>query len=359
MKKLIIPILLFSLLLFACEAQQTEEHFVPEPANSSNEEDLNFSTDEWQQLAFDSSWYRNLNINSEDTYSKMVDFEGDQVPEIFIGYNGTHYGYIIGKYNKENKTWSLWTSLQEETPIHGEVRFKGYLKEQDNKEIPLITVFNANASNYSEVLHLLKVSNDNNKIISGQTYNLSMNRELVIDSANSFSIQAESYSEHYKLLDHTIINEYGTTKLFSGLPIIQNDSLLTLLNHNFFQTGIIFGDSYPTAKIKAGTPNYEDFYEGGLCSFYEDYFFCLGEDEIPISHFYLSNFRNNVTKADLEQAVGQGIQISSFERFENPDDIVYYADFEFDNVYFHAEFNHNQSDATLVNLTLSLTLHNS
>jgi len=100
-------------------------------------------------------------------------------------------------------------------------------------------------------------------------------------------------------------------------------------------------------------PKTEDYYEGGLCSFYNDYFFCLAEDEIPVSHYYLSNFKN-VTKESLEEVINQAIHISSYERYENPDDIVYYANFEFENVYFQAEFNHDQSNAELTSLTLGI-----
>ncbi|MEK5233257.1 hypothetical protein MHB42_16155 [Lysinibacillus sp. FSL K6-0232] len=354
MKKISIPFLFLSFLLIACQDQQVNEPSSADSSKVTQEEDLSLSTEEWQQLALDSTWYRNSNIPSEDTYYKMVDFEGDQVPEIFIGYSGTNYGYIIGKFNKDNKSWSLWAAQQYETPIHGEVRFKDILKNNNDQELPLITIFSAGASNYTEVLHLLKVSDDGDKIISGQTYSLSMNRNLIVDtSTNSFTIQEENYLEHYELQDNAIISEYGTVKLNSGLPIIQNEKLLALLNNSFFKTGIIFGDSYSTAKIKAGTPVNEDYYEGGFCSFYDDYFFCLAEDEIPPSHFYLSKFKN-VTRENLEKAINQTIQILSYERYGDPDDIVYFGEFEFEDVYYYAEFSNDQNNAALLNLSLSL-----
>lgn len=74
-------------------------------------------------------------------------------------------------------------------------------------------------------------------------------------------------------------------------------------------------------------PKREDYYEGGLCSFYDNYFFCLEE----VSHYYLSNFKN-VTKESLEAVIGQAIQISFYERYENPAEIVYSV---------NAEFNHD------------------
>lgn len=48
------------------------------------------------------------------------------------------------------------------------------------------------------------------------------------------------------------------------------------------------------------------------------------------------------------------ITISSYERFENPKDVVYYAIFEDDNLYFQAEFTNDQNNAELTKLTISL-----
>lgn len=352
LKKWIIPLLFLSCLLLACEEQSSKE---PDVSNESTKNDkLPYTTEEWKQQALDSTWYKSLTIPSEDVFIEMIDFEGDKVPELFISYNGTNYGYIIGHYNKNSETWEQWNSQQYDTTIHGDIRFKGIFKDEDKKDIALIIHFVAGASGNLEVLQLLKVADDGSNIISGHSYRLNEDSELKVDtSKNTFTIQTGDFLEHFTLRDHAITSENSTTNLNSGLPIIQNSKLLKLLNHDFFKTDIIFGDTYPIAKGKAGLPKGEDYYEGGLCSFYDNYFFCLAEEEIPVSHYYLSNFKN-VTKESLEKVIGQAIQISSYERYGDPDDIVYYANFEFDNVYFQAEFNHNQNNAELTNLTLGI-----
>ncbi|MGY3188152.1 hypothetical protein [Lysinibacillus sp. TE18511] len=354
MNKRIISLLFLSCLLFACEDQQANTADVLDHNESTKDDKLTYTMEEWKQQALESTWYQNVTIPSEESYVEMIDFEGDEVPELFIGYNGTNYGYIIGQYNSESKAWEQWISQQYEATIHGDIRFKGIFKGKDKKDIALITKFTAGASDNLEVLHLLKVADDGNDIISGQSYRLYADSDLKVDtSKNVFTIQTGDFSEHFTLRDHTVTSEYRTSNLYSGLPIIQNPKLLKLLNHDFFKTNIIFGDTYPVAKEKSGLPKKEDYYEGGLCSFYNDYFFCLAEDEIPVSHYYLSNFKN-VTKESLEEVINQAIHISSYERYENPDDIVYYANFEFENVYFQAEFNHDQSNAELTSLTLGI-----
>lgn len=46
----------------------------------------------------------------------------------------------------------------------------------------------------------------------------------------------------------------------------------------------------------------------GLCSIYDNYFFCLAEEEIPVSHYYLSNFKKYYKR--IEVVIDQAIQIS-------------------------------------------------
>lgn len=352
LKKRIILLLFLSRLLFACEDQPSKE---PDVSNESTKNDkLSYTTEEWKQQALDSKWYKNLKIPSKDSFVEMIDFEGDDVPELFIDYSGTNYGYIIGKYHKESGTWGQKASHQYNTTKHGNIRFKGIFQDKGKNDIALITNSAAGTLDNLEVLHLLKVTDDGSKIISGQSYRINEGSELKVDtSKNTFTIQTGDYLEHFTFRDHVIISDHSTTNLYSGLSIIQNPKLLKLLNHDFFNTDIIFGNTYTLAKGKAGSPKREEYYEGGLCSFYDNYFFCLAEEEIPVSQYYLSNFKN-VTKESLEEVIDQTIQISSYERYGDPDDIVYYANFEFDNVYFQAEFNHDQSNAELTSLTLAI-----
>lgn len=355
-KKLYVPLLILSSLLFACEENTNKTE--PLPSNDANsvtektKESIPFEG--WDQHVLASKWYQNLVIPSEDSYTEMIDFEGDEIPEIFIGYNGLNYGYIIGKYNSKQKEWEEWTAESYETTTHGAINFKNSLIGIDKKAIALITNFSAGASGSLEILHLLKVSEDGEKIISGKSYRLYDGSDLKVDTAtNSFTIQSENDSEQFTIRDHVVSSEYGSSNLYTGIPILQNEELKKLLNHDFFTTNIQFRDTFQIAQNRAGKPNNEDYYEGGYCSFYENFFFCLAEDEIPVDNFYLSNF-TNVSKTALEKAINQNISISSYERYGNPEDIVYYSIFEVDHVYFHAEFNNDQDNAELTNLTLSM-----
>lgn len=236
MNKRIISLLFLSCLLFACEDQQANTADVLDHNESTKDDKLSYTMEEWKQQALESTWYQNVTIQSEESYVEMIDFEGDEVPEIFIGYNGTNYGYIIGQYNSESNAWEQWVSQQYETTNHGDIRFKGIFKGEDKKDIALITKFTTGTSDNLEVLHLLKVADDGNDIISGQSYRLYADSDLKVDtSKNVFTIQTGDYLEHFTLRDHAVTSEYRTTNLYSGLPIIQNPKLLKLLNHDFFK----------------------------------------------------------------------------------------------------------------------------
>lgn len=350
-KKLYVPLLLLSLLLLACE----ENTNTTEPTPNSDTNSGNFIPIEgWAQHALASNWYQNLVIPSEDFYTEMIDFEGDDLPELFIGFNGPNYGYIIGQYNQKEKAWEEWTAEHYETTTHGAIHFKGRLMGTANKEIALITNFSAGALDSLEILHLLKISEDGEKVVSGKSFRLYNENDLTVDTAsNSFTIQGENDAEQFTISDHVVSSKYGTSNLYTGIPILQNEALKNLLNHDFFTTNIQFGDTFPIAQHKAGNPKKEEYYEGGYCSFYENFFFCLAEEEIPLASYTLSNF-TNISKTSLEKAINQNISIASYERYGDSEDIVYYAIFEVDHVYFHAEFNNDQDNAELTNLTLSM-----
>ena len=356
LKKLCFPLLLLSSLLFACEASTGETKSSPGNEEESVIEKVEdtIPTEGWKQHALNSTWYQNLVIPSDDSYTEMIDFEGDEIPEFFIGYSGQQYGYIIGKYNRKDKVWEQWTTESYETTKHGAISFKNTLMGPDNKAIALITNFTAGTPDSLEVVHLLKVADDGERIISGRSYRLYDDSDLKVDPAsNSFTIQSETHTKHFTIRDNIVSSADRTSTIYTGLPILKNEQLKKLLNHDFFTTNIIFGDTYPIAQSKAGQPNQEDYYEGGLCSFYDNYFFCLSEEGVAMDYYYLSNF-TNVSKTALEKAINQSITISSYERFENPDDVVYYAIFEDDNLYFQAEFTNDQDNAELTKLTISL-----
>ena len=355
-KKLCFPLLFLSSLLFACEANTNETEPPPGNNKDSVEEKVEdtIPVEGWEQHALKSEWYQNLVIPSEDSNTEMIDFEGDEIPEIFIGYSGLNYGYIIGKYNSKSKAWEQWTTERYETTTHGAINFYNTLMGADKKEIALITIFSAGASDSLEIVHLLKVTEDGNRIISGKSYRLYDDSKLTVDTAtNSFTIQSENHSEYFTIRDNVVSSNDRTSKLYTGLPILQNEELKKLLNHDFFTTNITFGDTYSIAQEKAGQPNQEDYYEGGFCSFYDNYFFCLAEEGVPMDYYYLDNF-TNVSKPALEKTINQSITISSYERYENPEDVVYYANFKVDNIYFRAEFNNDQPNAELTELTLGM-----
>lgn len=350
-KKLCVALLLLSLLLFACK----ENTNTTEPTtNSDADSEKSVSIEDWAQHAFASNWYQNLVIPSENFYKEMIDFEGNDIPEIFIGYNGTNYGYIIGQYNEKEKIWEEWTAERYATTTKGAIHFKGRLMGTAHKEIALITNFSAGATDSLEILHLLKVSEDDEKVTSGKSYRLYDENDLTVDAAsNSFTIHRENDAEQFTISDHVVSSKYGTANLYTGISILQNDTLKKLLNHDFFTTNIQFGDTFATAQHKAGKPKKEAYYEGGYCSFYDNFFFCLGEEEMPLAFYTLSNF-THISKTSLEKAISQNISISSYERYGDPADIVYYSIFEVDHVYYHAEFNNDQDNAALTNLTLSM-----
>lgn len=344
-KKFYVPLILLCMLVVACE-----ENGQSPPNNDPNL----IPVKEVDQHALASEWYQNLSIPSEDFYTEKIDFDGDGIPELFIGYNGPNYGYIIGKYNPKKSVWEEWSAAHYETPTYGAIHFKDCLIGKDNKAIALITNVAESASNALEVLHLLKVSEDGEKIISGKAYRLYDDNELIVDkTANSFTIQTENDAEHFTIMDHVISSEYRTANLYSGYPILQNEELKKLLDHKFFTTNITFEDTYEIAQLKAGKPDKEEYYEGGFCAFYTDFSFCLGEEGVPVENYMLSNFMN-ISKTAFEKAINQKILISSYERYGNPDDVIYYAIFEVDHVYFHAEFSNGQDNAKLTKLTVSL-----
>lgn len=335
-------ILLFSVLLIACE-----EHTQPPPGKT--EESITIK--EWDRHALASEWYQNLEMPNEDFYTEMIDFEGDEIPELFIGYNGPLYGYIIGKYNRKENVWEEWSSAHYVTPTYGAISYKNSLIGSEQKAIALIT--NSSSDNI-EVLHLLMVSENGEELISGKAYRLYDGSVLIVDKAsNSFTIQTENDAEHFTIRDHVVSSAYGTANLYTGSPMLQNEQLKKLLNHDFFSTNIAFDDTFLIAQQKAGKPDREEYDEGGFCSFYTDFSFCLAEEGVPVKNYRLSNF-TNVSKIAIERAINQTISILSYERYENPDDVIYYANFEVDQVYFHAEFTHDQDNAELTNLTVSL-----
>lgn len=286
LKKSYVPLLLISALLVGCEENTNKT----EPPSKNDSDSVKKKEDPiplegWEQHALASQWYQNVVIPSEDSYIEMIDFEGDAIPELFIGYNGLNYGYIIGKYNGKEKVWEEWSAAHYETPTYGAISYKNSLIGTDKKAIALITNFSAGASDSLEVLHLLKVSEDGEKMISGKADRPYEGSDLLVDTAsNSFTIQVKNDAEHFTICDHVVSSEYRTAKLYTGYPILQKEELKKLFNHHFFSTNITFDDTFPIAQHIAGKSDKEDYYEGGFCSFYAYFSFCLAEEGVPVEN---------------------------------------------------------------------------
>ena len=195
----------WSLLLLACllvgcsnnEAVSKKNEGASE--KRAAEQALPQSREEWQSTVNTSEWYQQTKSKFPVAAEQFVDFDGDKIPEYIFGYSDqTHYGYIVGKYNKINKTWENWSDLHYEYPIYNEIAFHGVLNGLDDKEILIASDFQPGAKTIDHEVNLIKASDDNSRVILGfKAYTRKREDITVNPTTNSFHLAGTELNQTY------------------------------------------------------------------------------------------------------------------------------------------------------------------
>lgn len=350
-------LLLLMCLLAACSSNDTTSKKNEEATEKRvAEQALPQSEEEWQNTVNTSEWYQQAKAKFPVTAEQFVDFDGDKIPDYILGYSDqTHYGYVVGKYNRKNKTWENWSDLHYEYPIYNEIAFHGVLKGKDDKEILISSDFQPGAKTITHEMNLIKASDDNSHVILGFKEYAEKREDIIVDtSTNSFHLAGPELNQTYLLKDDYLLVNNEKIVLETGLPLIHNEAFMQALNNSFTKTGISFMDTFGEGVAKNKATAKEEFYEGVFCKPYEDYSICTEFyngiiNDAPITHIFLYNFKQ-VTVKDISKAINQEIKIEAKDFTDTIDKILYDTSFTVDNVEFYAEFDGSNEDSLLIKI---------
>ena len=276
MSKKLFSLLLFSLLLLtACsekESSKPQENKAKEEATTVT---LPQTSEDWLASVKKSDWYKNTSTTFSIKAEQLVDFDGDQIPEFVIGHsNEEQYGYLIGKYDSDTNSWTKWANEKFDDP-YTEIVFYGKLKGTNGKEMLLAS---HNQSTEDSLVELLKISDDNKRIIIGFRDRLSNTATISIDENENSFVEDTPGIEKIKFTvngDHLLadIENVGEENIFmlTGLPLIQDEAFIALLNNSFTSLNISFNDTFKDAIAKNSEKATDDIYEGVSCKNYTDY----------------------------------------------------------------------------------------
>jgi len=190
--------------------------------------------------------------------------------------------------------------------IYNDIAFHGVLKGPDDKEILIASDFQPGAKTIDHEVNLIKVSDDNSRVILGFKAYAGKREDITINpTTNSFHLVGTELNQTYVVKDDHLLANNEKILLETGLPLIHNEAFMKALNNSFTKTGISFMDTIGDGVQKNKAIAKEEYVEGVLCKSYEDYSICTYDGNIndaPITHVFLFNFKQ-VTAKDISKAI--------------------------------------------------------
>ena len=112
-KRLLFSILILSLILIGCSNEESKEISTEEKSEQVvQEEKVEKKTEEEYLSEFEASAvYQNRTQNIEVSFTEIVNFEGDEVPEIVLGTNDDVTQSNVTIYKLENDEWTEETTF--------------------------------------------------------------------------------------------------------------------------------------------------------------------------------------------------------------------------------------------------------
>lgn len=284
-------------------------------------------------------------IKSEDiAFNEVVDFEGDELPEIVLGVNSDVIQSEVLIFKLQNEVWEKASSFTYDTSLA--IRLEQNVKftyDDSVKEAFAFETVEAYANTMSSSVVILNYNNEtatfeelaNIKLQSTDTLNLSLGN-------NKFNVIGESDTLKYNFKNGELVDDEG-----KRIGLIIDDELAKLIGTTINNYFITYGDSYYTAQEKITEPlEQETYYEGGLCSFYSSFFICNSDHQGLIYAYYITP-TNMVTVEDLSRFFNQSIDIIETENMIDDSGTFYSSEIVTDIGTYQLEFNGNSPQAEL------------
>lgn len=314
MVKKLFPILALGFLLMGCtnegsNAVNTEDKSEPEVIK----EEVKQKTKEQYLTEFEATAvYQERTQGIDLSFTEVVDFEGDGVPEIVLGTNDDVTECMVTIYKLENDKWAdVAFTYNSNLAIYLEPIGRLAYDDGTLKEALAFSRTEAQASSMSQSFSILHYNGETNAIEELIRMPLessdSLNSNLDV---NTFTITKKDGSiSNYIFKNGEIIDSNG-----DRMGMIIEDDLAKLVGTTINNYFIRLEDTYYFAKEKVTEPLInEDYLEGGLCSFYETFSICNdGSDKGEIYAYYIFP-ANEVTVDDVSSVFNQTLEVAEWE----------------------------------------------
>lgn len=316
------------------------------------------------EALLDDAWYQELIADAEPNFTEFVDFDGDGLEEVLIGFSSLegNPGIYIGSYLPEEERWET-LHYEEFDPISimTDPVFEGTLTNEDETNMVVISVFTAGASSATEEIHILRMNEDQQIITAFSHENTRyMNGayELKEDEKQLVVMNEHGIDYTLSLKGDFFTSEQGHEyRLFSGNPISKDEEWIALLNNSLFKYDIRLGDTIHEAKEKNPHITAEGPVEGGYkilfddYAVYQDYFAYEADRPTVIDLITLYNL-SAITLADIEKTLNIDIAYETFPSFYADNEISHVFEFEYEGYRYSGELEEPSKTSPIIEMSI-------
>lgn len=278
----------------------------------------------------------------EVIFTEIVDFEGNEIPEIVIGTNdeGTATECSVTIYKIENDEWKEDMTFTYNSNTATFLDSFGKLTYDDGslKEALAFSRFEAGASAMSQSFSILNYNEKTNAIEELINMPLESTDSLTWDlNKNTFTVTS---SHDGTIFDYIFKNGHIIDSNGEAIGVIIDENLAELVGTSINNYFISLDDSYYVAKSKITEPLLDE-------SNYETFFICNYEGGM---HAYHITPANKVTVDDLSTFFNKTLEISEWENLMDGG-YSYTAEVITESGMYQLEFNSNTALSLLESLT--------
>lgn len=314
------------LFLAAC----TDEKNAIQGKNAQGEKELPKSEDEWLTFAQNSEWFAQTISKKKIIFEQMVDFQGDHKPEYVVATKQDIHTYTLLIAQFADGQWQQWYEQSYSSEAISELVNYSTLAFNKEKDLFMFSYKTDETSDFNETITFLVANKANDRLVKAYTLNVKHGYQFS-KTSDGFEVKNGNFTRTVSIANGFMSEEYVRQTLADGEPIV-SENMTALFGKSLNDANVTFEDTYYEAQQKAGTPQDEQYIEGGLCSIYDDYYFCLNESEPQIAFATISV--NSVTLDDVERIIEKPLTINSYESDMNGSTPEYFTQFAYDNRFY-------------------------
>ena len=337
-------LILITLLLVACSNTIVNDNKIVKENMTQTKEPKQYIEDFKNTIT-----YEELIKEIDDINLTPVDLNGDSISEVVLVINEDTYNSSVTIYQLHKNDWIEISKEEYKSTIYNQLYFVEKLQYKNTpKEAFVVGIEEAGASKINREIEVFMYNETNSKMYPTVHFQVDQSIQFsdVVknNKIKSFNNDGEII---YKFNDGQFIDTEG-----NRLGEIIDKELAQLVGTTINNYYISDTDSYYTAVEKiTEVRESEEYFAGGLCSFYNTFFICDGDHNGGIYNYYIIP-KNEVSVSQLSSYFKVPIIINEWENLEESG-TTYSAEISINNRTYQLEFDSNSENAKLTLMSLN------